>query len=47
MLRCFFDGCRSGIAFEELAIRTLADRRLTHEARMLLDSRLQASCRAA
>lgn len=47
MLRCFFDGCRSGIAFEELAIRTLADRRLTPDARMLLDSRLQASCRAA
>jgi hypothetical protein len=44
MLRCFFDGCRSAIAFEELAIRTLADERLTGAGRMLLDSRLQANC---
>jgi hypothetical protein len=47
MLRCFFDGCRSAIAFEQLAIRTLADQRLTGAGRMLLDSRLQTSCAAA
>ncbi|MFV0623060.1 hypothetical protein ACBY01_03475 [Sphingomonas sp. ac-8] len=46
MLRCFFDACRGAIAFEELAIRTLADKRLTIAARMLLDTRLQASCRS-
>ena len=47
MLRCFFDGCRAAMAFEELAIRTLAERRLTPAARLLLDNRLRASCRAA
>lgn len=47
MLRCFFDACRNAMAFEELAIRTLADKRLTTAGRTLLDTRLQASCRAA
>lgn len=44
MLRCFFDGCRATMAFEELAIRTLADRRLTPAARRLIEDRLHASC---
>ncbi|MBB3910295.1 hypothetical protein [Sphingomonas desiccabilis] len=47
MLRCFFEGCRAAMAFEELAIRTLAERRLTPAARLLLDDRLQARCRGA
>ncbi|MFV1920571.1 hypothetical protein VPH46_14235 [Sphingomonas sp. MJ1 (PH-R8)] len=47
MLRCFFDGCRAAMAFEELAIRTLAEARLTPAARLLLDNRLQARCRVA
>jgi hypothetical protein len=37
----------AAIAFEELAIRTLADQRLTGAGRMLLDSGLQASCATA
>lgn len=40
MLRCFFDGCRAAMAFEELAVLTLASTRLTGEARMLLTERL-------
>lgn len=47
MLRCFFDGCRAAMAFGELAVRTLADRRLTPAARLLIEDRLHASCRAA
>jgi hypothetical protein len=46
MIRCFFDSCRSLMAFEELAILALAGHRLTPAARLLLESRLQASCRA-
>ncbi len=33
MLRCFFDGCRRAIAFEELALLTLGGARLTPAAR--------------
>jgi hypothetical protein len=43
MLRCFFDGCRAAMAFEELAILTLASTRLTREARSLLASRLSTA----
>jgi len=43
MLRCFFDGCRAAMAFEELAILALAGTRLTREARALLTHRLAAA----
>ncbi|AOH85508.1 hypothetical protein AWL63_17760 [Sphingomonas panacis] len=43
MLRCFFDGCRAAMAFEELAIVVLAGTRLTREARALLTGRLAAA----
>lgn len=33
MLRCFFDGCRRAVAFEELALLKLAGERLTSAAR--------------
>ena len=33
MLRCFFDGCRRAIAFEELALLRLGDQRLTPAAK--------------
>ena len=36
-----------GFDIEELAIRTLAEARLTPAARLLLDDRLQARCRVA
>jgi hypothetical protein len=36
MLRCFFDGCRRALAFEELAILNLARRRLSPETGALL-----------
>jgi len=43
MLRCFFDGCRAAMAFEELAILALAGTRLTRDARALLAHRLAAA----
>lgn len=43
-LRSFFEGCRAAMAFEELAILTLADKRLTPAARRLLTDRLATSC---
>ncbi|SDA30163.1 hemerythrin domain-containing protein [Sphingomonas sp. NFR15] len=43
MLRCFFEGCRAAMAFEELAILALAGSRLTREARALLTERLAAA----
>lgn len=43
MLRCFFAGCRQAMAFEELALLTLAGDRLTLAARALLTQRLSAS----
>ena len=36
MLRCFFDGCRRAMDFEELTILTLGHARLTSEARAVL-----------
>jgi hypothetical protein len=46
MLRCFFEGCRADMAFEELAILALADKRLTPAARGLLRDSLDRRCRA-
>jgi hypothetical protein len=46
MLRCFFEGCRADMAFEELAILALADKRLTPAARGLLRDSLDQRCRA-
>lgn len=43
-LRSVFEGCRAAMAFEELAILTLADKRLTPAARELLTLRLATSC---
>jgi hypothetical protein len=43
MLRCFFDGCRAAMAFEELTILALADTRLTPGARALLADRLASA----
>lgn len=40
LLRCCFTAWRQAIAFEELAILTLADRRLTREAREMLIARI-------
>ncbi|PZU10715.1 hemerythrin domain-containing protein [Sphingomonas sp.] len=40
MLRCFFEGCRDAIAFEELAILALGGLRLTADARALLVDRI-------
>ncbi|AOH87043.1 hypothetical protein AWL63_22900 (plasmid) [Sphingomonas panacis] len=45
MLRCFFEGCRADMAFEELAILVLAERRLTPAARSLLRNSLDQRCR--
>ncbi|MDR7256416.1 hypothetical protein J2X47_000577 [Sphingomonas sp. BE270] len=45
MLRCFFEGCRADMAFEELAILVLADRRLTPTASTLLRDSLERRCR--
>ncbi|UFN49965.1 hemerythrin domain-containing protein [Roseomonas sp. OT10] len=36
MLRCFFDGCRRALAFEELSLITLARHRLPPDATRLL-----------
>lgn len=36
MLRCFFDGCRRAIDFEQMTILTVAGHRLTTEARAVL-----------
>jgi hypothetical protein len=47
MIRCFFDGCRSRLVLEELAVFTLAGDRVTPAARLLLESRLQVSCGAS
>jgi hypothetical protein len=44
MLRCFFEGCRADMAFEQLAILGLADRRLTRAARTLLHDSLERRC---
>ncbi|CAN5140110.1 hypothetical protein BH09PSE3_BH09PSE3_15810 [soil metagenome] len=44
MLRCFFDGCRRAMDFEELTILTLGGNRLTPDARELLIGGL---CRTA
>jgi hypothetical protein len=33
MLRCFFDGCRRAMAYEELALLNLGDKRLTPAAK--------------
>lgn len=45
MLRCFFEGCRASMAFEELTILQLAGDRLTPRARILLEHSLEARCR--
>lgn len=45
MLRCFFEGCRIDMAFEELTILQLAGTRLTPPARNLLTSSLKIRCR--
>ncbi|MFH5923550.1 hemerythrin domain-containing protein [Roseomonas xinghualingensis] len=42
MLRCFFDGCRRALAFEELAILKLARQRLSPVTRELLVASLGA-----
>ena len=42
MLRCFFDGCRRAIAFEELALLKLGGNRLTPAARQAVLRSLQA-----
>lgn len=42
MLRCFFEGCRRAMDFEELVILTLGARRLTPEARAQLTDSLAA-----
>jgi len=41
MLRCFFDGCRRALAFEELAILKLARRPLSPRAQALLTASLR------
>ena len=41
MLRCFFDGCRRAMAFEELALLRLAGRRLSPAATSLLTACLR------
>ena len=40
MLRCFFDGCRRALAFEELAMLKLGRRRLSEASRDLLTASL-------
>lgn len=45
MLRCFFEGCRADMAFEELAILQFARDRLTPDARALLEHSFAARCR--
>jgi hypothetical protein len=40
MLRCFFDGCRRAMIFEELAILSLAGNRLDKDAREALTASL-------
>jgi hemerythrin-like domain-containing protein len=42
MLRCFFDGCRRAIAFEELALLKLGGERLTPAARRTVLQSFQA-----
>ena len=44
MLRCFFDGYRTDMAFEELAILQFAGDRLTPDARALLEHSLELRC---
>ena len=44
MIRCFFQACRQGMAFEELSILHLADARLTPAARAVLADSLSRSC---
>lgn len=43
MLRCFFDGCRRAIAFEELALLMLGKDRLTPTAKQALLTSFQGS----
>ena len=43
MLRCFFDSCRSAMAFEELSLLALAGRRLTADATAALVNSLSAN----
>lgn len=43
LLRCFFQGCRQAMAFEELALLALGGDRLTPAARALLTQRLAAN----
>ncbi|WP_294392928.1 hypothetical protein [uncultured Sphingomonas sp.] len=45
MLRCFFEGCRDAMAFEQLAILALAGNRLTDGARALMTERMAQTCR--
>lgn len=44
MMRSFFQSCRQGMAFEELAILHVSARRLTPAARDLLRRSLEARC---
>jgi hypothetical protein len=46
MLRSFFEGCRTDMPFEELAILQIAGERLTADARALLQHSIEARCRA-
>ncbi|HEY0269706.1 MAG TPA: hypothetical protein VGC10_01800 [Sphingomonas sp.] len=46
MLRCYFEGCRCDMAFEELAILQFAGERLTPDARALLEHSLAMRCQA-
>lgn len=41
MLRCLFDSCRRALDFEELALLQLAEHRLTQDARLALEHRLE------
>lgn len=43
MLRCLFDSCRRSLAFEEMALLSIAGDRLTHDARLALESMLECA----
>lgn len=43
MLRCFFDGCRRAIAFEELALLTLGAERMTPAAKKAILASFQGA----
>ncbi|MBP0446577.1 hemerythrin domain-containing protein [Roseomonas sp. SSH11] len=47
MLRCFFDGCRRAMAFEELALLKLAGPRLSRDTDALLEACLRTGTAAA